>query len=135
MDRKSIIILVATGILFLTWPILVNKIYPPIPAARNTNAPPSIATNGNFTGATISSVDTNRFAANSLAATNAPIGKEENITIENEWARYHFSSIGGGITLIELNNFKSFVGCKAGKAVTNPPAALNRKSPVAMFDI
>ncbi|HEY6227539.1 MAG TPA: hypothetical protein VI282_10500, partial [Verrucomicrobiae bacterium] len=134
MDRKSIIILVATGILFLTWPMLVNKIYPPIPAAKNTNAP-AIATNGNFPGATISSADTNRFAANTLTSTNAPAGKEENITVENQWARYHFSSIGGGITLIELKDFKSFVGCKADKAATNPPASLNRKSPVPMFDI
>src|SRR4051812_29974281 len=134
MDRKSIIILVATGVLFLTWPMLVNKIYPPIPASKNTNAP-AISTNGNFTGATISSADTNRFAANTLTSTNAPSGKEENVTIENQWARYHFSSSGGGITLIELKNFNSFVGCKADKAVTNPPASLNRKSPVPMFDL
>ncbi|HEY6227547.1 MAG TPA: YidC/Oxa1 family insertase periplasmic-domain containing protein, partial [Verrucomicrobiae bacterium] len=34
-----------------------------------------------------------------------------------------------------LKDFKSFVGCKADKAATNPPASLNRKSPVPMFDI
>src|ERR1043165_8229635 len=127
MDRKSIIILVATGILFLTWPMLVNKIYPPIPA-KNTNAP-AITTNRDFTGATISSVDTNRFAANTLTSTNAPAGKEENITVENQWARYHFSSIGGGITLIELKDFKSFVGCKADKEAANPRGRLNPNSP------
>src|SRR5690242_19890003 len=101
MDRKSLAILIATGILFLTWPMLVNKIYPPIPAAKNTNAP--AITSNSIATATISAATTNNLITTPVsAATNAPVGKEENITIENQWARYHFSSIGGGIKLIEL---------------------------------
>ena len=134
MDRKSIIILAVTALLFLAWPTLVKKIYPDIPAPKNTNAPAiTIGSNGVGT-TTISAASTNRAIA-TFGVTNAPVGKEENITIENDWARYHFSSIGGGIKLIELKNFKSYVGCKADKAVTNPPAALNRKSSIPMFEL
>src|SRR4051812_8697067 len=133
MDRKSIITLAVTALLFVTWPMFVNKIYPPVPAPKRTNAP-SLGTNQIAT--TTIGENTNRagtIVANAFAMTNAPVGKEENITIENRWGRYHFSSIGGGLTLIELKEFKSYVGCKADKMPTNPPAALNRKSPVPMF--
>jgi YidC/Oxa1 family membrane protein insertase len=136
MDRKSIIVLAFTALLFVTWPMLVNKIYPPIPV-RQTNSP-TLGTNRSLTGATISSAGTNLIAAatNSAAlATNAPVGKEENIIIENELATYHFSSFGGGIKLIELKRYSAMVGCKADKLATNPPASLNRKAPLAMFTI
>src|SRR4051812_40110357 len=135
MDRKSILILAVTALLFVTWPMLVKKIYPDIPAPKNTNAPAMrIGSNGVSTAA-ISSASTNAVATSAIGTTNAPAGKEENITIENQWARYHFSSIGGGIKLIELKDFKSFVGCKADKVVTNPPATLNRKSSIPMFEL
>lgn len=136
MDRKSILILAVTAALFVTWPILVNKIYPPIPV-KHTNTV-AIVTNRNVSPATISAAGTNRIATATdvlAGTTTPPVGKEENITVENQWARYHFSSSGGGITLIELKDFKSYVGCKADKAATNPPASLNRKSPVPMFEL
>ena len=134
MDRKSILILLVTAALFVTWPALVNKIYPPIPKPASTNVV-TLGTNKSL-ATTISAAGTNRVAVaagSALGATNAPAGKEENIVVENEWARYHFSSSGGGITLVELKDYRSYVGCKADKAATNPPAALNRKSPVQKF--
>jgi YidC/Oxa1 family membrane protein insertase len=141
MDRKSILILIVTAGLFVTWPMLVNKIYPPLPAPKQTNAP-TLGTNRSLASPVISAANTNRAVApltNGVAlasgATNTPVGKEENITVENQWARYHFSSSGGGLTLVELKEFKSYVGCKADKATTNPPASLNKKSPVPMFEI
>jgi YidC/Oxa1 family membrane protein insertase len=137
MDRKTILVLAVTAGLFVTWPMLVNKIYPPIPVSKNTNAP-TLGTNKSLATATISAADSNRLSsvmASATVSTNAPTGKEENIVIDNQWARYHFSSLGGSITEIELKDFKSYVGCKADKVATNPPAALNRKSPVPMFEI
>src|SRR5687767_12516906 len=111
MDRKSIVILVVTILLFLVWAPLVNRIFPPIPIPQQTNAP-TMGTN--IPQAELTAISTNVVAGTNIvatASTNAPAGKEENLIIETESARYHFSSLGGGIKLIELKNFKSFVGC------------------------
>jgi YidC/Oxa1 family membrane protein insertase len=136
MDRKSITLLALTALLFLTWPMLVNKIYPPIPV-KPTNSV-AMGTNKTLTGAVITSAGTNLIAAgtNSAAfATNAPAGKEENVVVENDLATYHFSSFGGGLKLVEFKKYKSIVGCKADKATTNPPASVNKKATWPMFTI
>lgn len=136
MDRKSIIILAITAVLFLTWPMLVNKIYPPIPVKQTNSA--TAGTNNPITAPSVVSAGTNAIgtATNiSAIATNAPVGKEENLVIENDLARYHFSSFGGGIKLIELKRYNAIVGCKSDKLTTNPPASLNKKAPIAMFTI
>jgi YidC/Oxa1 family membrane protein insertase len=135
MDRKSIVILVITVLLFLVWTPLVNRIFPPIPVT--TTKGPTMGTNSGQ--AQLTSIPTNdgpATATNTFAAvTNAPVGKEENLTIDTELARYQFSSLGGGIKLIELKNFKSFVGCNAKKTDTNPPVVLNKKSPLPLFTV
>jgi YidC/Oxa1 family membrane protein insertase len=137
MDRKSITILVVTVLLFLAWSPLVNKIFPPIPAPPRTNV---VAQATNVSG-------TNLLATNSLAPiavtetnalasfTNAPAGKEENVSIETESSIYLFSSVGGGIKLVELKLFRTFVGCKADKASTNPAARLNAKAALPILTI
>ena len=135
MDRKSIIILAVTAALFLTWPMLVNKIYPPIPVKQTNSV--TAGTNTTITGPAIAA-GTNVIAGgtNTFASvTNAPSDKEETLIVENEWARYHFTSHGGGIKLVELKQYKSIVGCKADNLATNPPASLNKKSSEAMFTI
>src|SRR5688500_14288552 len=135
MDRKTIIILAVTAALFLTWPALVNKIYPPIPVKQTNSV--TAGTNTTIIGpAAMASAGTNvtAVATNTTASiTNAPSDKEETLVIENEWARYHFTSHGGGIKLVELKQYKSIVGCKADNMATNPPASLNKKSSEAMF--
>jgi len=138
MDRKSIVILVVTILLFLVWTPLVNRIFPPIPIPQQTNAP-TMGTN--VSQAQLSAIPTNAASSTNTgasvltASTNAPVGKEENVTIDTELARYQFSSLGGGIKSIELKNFKSFVGCFAKKTDTNPPVVLNKKAPHPMFTV
>jgi YidC/Oxa1 family membrane protein insertase len=140
MDRKSIAILAVTAVLFFMWPRLVNRIYPPIPAPQATN---SVAggTNGVFAGAastntspfgvpSLSATDTNSFRA---AMTTLAGGKAENVTVDTELVRYHFTPIGGGIQTLELKEYKTFVGCKSDALLTNPPATLNTKAPLPMF--
>ncbi len=137
MDRKSIIILVVTVGLFLTWTPLVNKIFPPIPApAQPTNAPAG-GVISSITNATLSAAPAGGPTMTSLGGRPpaSPVGREENLKIENEWATYQFSSVGGGIKLVELKDFKAYVGCKADKAATNPPATLNKMAPAPMFTI
>lgn len=137
MDRKSLVILVVAVLLMVVgWPALVNKIYPPIPAPAKTNSV-TLGTNtisGTNSVASIAPTSTNLISTTS-ASTNALIGKEENITITNAQAIYHFSSIHGGIKLIELRNYPTLVGCKADKALTNPPARLNHRASLPLFSI
>jgi len=120
-------------VLFAVWTPLVNKVFPPLPAPpASTNAVTIAAAGTN--GPRISSLPSTAVLTNMLAAsTNAPVGKEENITIDSDLARYDFSSIGGGIKLVELKKYLAFVGCKAEKLTNNPPAALNRKAPLPIL--
>jgi YidC/Oxa1 family membrane protein insertase len=135
MDRKTISILVVCGILFLSWGYITKRIYPDIPAPRVTNSV-TAGTNKSFSTPSFSAASTNTpAAANTNTATIAARGKEENVSLDNEWATYHFSSYGGGITSIEFKQYKTKVGCDADKATTNPPASLNKKSPAPMFEI
>lgn len=131
MDRKSIAIIAATAVLFFMWPRLVNKIYPPIPAPTNSVATVSGTNYGTSNIPTLSALGSNSFR---VALTNLPsAGKEENLTVENALSSYQFSSVGGGIKLVELKEYKSLVGRQAEKAATNPPASLNTKAPLPMF--
>ena len=51
MDRKSIIILVACFLLLFSWPLLVNKVFPPKPLPPGaTNATPRSLVGTNETG-------------------------------------------------------------------------------------
>src|SRR5262245_53421624 len=98
MDRKSIIILVACVLLFLSWPYLVSKVFPPTrlpPGATNRLAG---ATNG-ITGSTnvpVLSANTNAAPTNSLplSAVEKPNVPEELQVIETSDARYTFTSWG-----------------------------------------
>jgi YidC/Oxa1 family membrane protein insertase len=136
MDRKSIILLALTALLFLSWPTLTRKIYPDIPVKQTNSV--AIGTNSTLPGAVITSAGTNLIAAGTniaAFATNAPVGKEENVVVQNDLATYHFSSFGGGLKLVEFKKYKSIVGCKAEKAATNPPASVNKKATWPMFTI
>src|SRR5689334_14359585 len=122
MDRKSFIILAVTGILFLTWPRLINKIFPPVPAPPGSTNTVALTTNKSGQ-ASLTAAPTNAFAAvtNTAAiSTNTP-RTAQTFVLQNEWAKYHFSSIGGGIELVELTQFKSQVGCRGDKVTNNPP--------------
>jgi YidC/Oxa1 family membrane protein insertase len=136
MDRKSIAILAATVLLFLAWAPLVNRIFPPIPAP--TNSVSRVVGTNTLGGTNLAGTNVlAEISTNSLGMlTNfAATGKEENLALESDLARYHFSSIGGGIKLIELKKYPTFVGCKASKTETNPPAQLNRRSSIPLFSV
>jgi YidC/Oxa1 family membrane protein insertase len=134
MDRKSIIILlVSLGLLLLSQQ-LIHRLFPPekidLPVAELT--------------------DTNRVA---LSATNLPAARpepvinaaptppqlvepsarEELVTIENEQARYVFTSHGGGIKTIELKNFPEVVGRRSRQQQAGDLATLNAQAPVPAF--
>src|SRR5437660_8592727 len=102
MDRTSIIVLVVCFVLLMLWyPLVVNKLYPPKPIPRGTNAPTTV------TGTNQVGVNTN-VPVLAEAPTNAPRVAlntnvpEDLLVITNEIARYTFTSHGGGLKLIEL---------------------------------
>jgi YidC/Oxa1 family membrane protein insertase len=127
MDRTSIIVLVVCFVLLMLWyPLVVNKLYPPKPIPRGTNAPSSTVTGTNQVGIgtnvpVLAEAPTNapRVAFN----TNVP---EDLVVITNEIARYTFTSHGGGLKLIELLRYPETVSTRRQRQpVTNQVATLN----------
>ena len=133
MDRKSLIIMVISLAFLAAWFPITNKIFPPVPAPVKTN---TVASATNYTAAStnqasFSAPNTNNFSA---APANLPPRTEELVTIENEDARYTFTSLGGGLKRVELKKFPADVGCD-DKARTNGNVTLNAKAPVPAMSI
>ena len=130
MDRTSIIVLVVCFILLMLWyPLVVNKLYPPKPIPRGTNAPSATVTATNQVG-----VGTN-VPVLAEAPTNAPRVAfntnvaEDLVVISNENARYTFTSHGGGLKLIELLKYPETVSARRQRQpVTNQVATLNSQT-------
>ena len=129
MDRRSTVVLIACAGLFALWVLLTPKVVPPPQRPSRTNAVAS-ATN-------LAQPLTNA-AAPSLAATNQivsvmppPGAPEETLTVTNGLARFHFTSHGGGLKLVELDptRYPESVASFAGKPASQRPASLNRHSP------
>jgi len=134
MDRKSIVILIICGALFLLWAELVPKLYPPpVPPRRTNQTVTASATNlppANLTAAT--NLPPPQPAAEQVKAT--PSAPEEFLVTDNADARYTFTSYGGGLKLIELKEYPEDVSCR-GK---QPPgaqrlASLNTLAPEALL--
>lgn len=114
MDRKSIIILVACFLLLLLWPQMVKKLYPPKPRAPGgTNVTLTVpGTNGG----TIPQVST--AAPPVLTQSTAPLpifepaGPERTLVVEDDQARYTFTSHGGGLKRVELMRYPETVSRK-----------------------
>jgi len=129
MDRSSILVLVICFIVLILWyPLVVNKLYPPKPippAATNLAATTTFTgTNQGPTSASPLPMPTVEAPAIvSVANTNVP---EELVVITNEFARYSFSSYGGGLKLVELTQYPETVSARRQKhPETNHVATLN----------
>ena len=137
MDRKAIIILVVSFALMIGWSLLVNRIYPPQPIPLETNRLASATnqatanTNGSAAPATSSGVSTSAPTTGTLVESEEP---EKLLMIENDYARYVFTSHGGGLKLIEQKNYPESVACRSRNGFsTNKFATLNTKAPVPVF--
>src|SRR2546427_3237693 len=103
MDRTSILVLVICFVVLMLWyPLVVNKLYPakPVPP-RPTNAPPTTLTATN--GVAPPPVEAPIQAPTTFATTNV---LEDLVMVTNENARYTFTSLGGGLKLIELVKYR-----------------------------
>jgi YidC/Oxa1 family membrane protein insertase len=139
MDRKSTLILVASLVVILGWYRLTNYIYPPKLVPKTNTISTAAGTNlavTNIGSATSNTTVIRPADGPAPAMTNAPAGPEETLVLENAEARYTFSSIGGGIKLIELKKYPQNVGCKKdNKLSTNALASLNTRAPVPVMTV
>src|ERR1051325_1038693 len=133
MDRKSIAVVVACGIMLVLWVTVITPKYlikPLPPSATNTvtSAPSAASTNGVATyGTNGAAPTTSSSSAPQLEVTaNAPeqllVVTHENPLNTNENARYTFSSYGGGLKSIELLSYPEAI-----------PSWRNKKAQAAGF--
>lgn len=139
MDRTSIIILVVCVIGLLAWPPLVENLYPPPPPSESETSAPDGSTATNDATAqpapsesqptptretpTIGPVD---------SVTIDPERPDERLhTLENDLARFVFTSHGGGLKRIELKLYDRVISCSDDsedeEGVSNP-VILNQNS-------
>src|SRR2546430_15549874 len=112
MDRKSIIVLLVSVLLMFAWYGMVNRLYPPRPIAPRTNPVPgptnSIAAGTNATApAAVPGISSSSLPVGALVKSDAP---EQRVVMENDNARYTFTSHGGGLKLVELRSEERRVG-------------------------
>jgi YidC/Oxa1 family membrane protein insertase len=133
MDRKSIAVVVACGIMLVLWVTVITPKYltkPLSPSATNTatSAQSATGTNGvaapSTSGTPVTTASTN--APQLEVTANAPeqllVVTHENPLNTNENARYTFSSYGGGLKSIELLSYPEAI-----------PSWRNKKAQAAGF--
>jgi YidC/Oxa1 family membrane protein insertase len=133
MDRKSIILLVLSVALLMVWFPLVNHFYPPRPL-------PQAGTN--VLGTNIAGLEALETKLTAPAPTTFPAASdfvraqadEIQEGIENENARYIFTSHGGGLKQIELKKYPETVGHRTkGAAALTRLASLNKAVPIPVL--
>src|SRR5690242_13010698 len=131
MDRKSVIILIVCFLLLFSWPLLVNKIFPPKPLPPGaTNAPTASLNTSNGLAPSTSQPPVMLEASSvpkSPINTSVP---EQILEITNADAHYTFSSYRGGLKLIELLQYPESVSTRRDeRSHTNRVATLNNFAP------
>jgi YidC/Oxa1 family membrane protein insertase len=133
MDRKSVIVLIVCVLLFVSWPYLVNKVFPPKPAPPGTTNAVALATNQAALGTNIPVLS----AATNIPSTApppivTPSAPEELQLIETPEALYTFTTHGGGLKHVALKPYPESIPCWNKKAPSGP-AALNKRGAVPVL--
>jgi len=130
MDRKSLIILVVCFLLLFSWPLLVNKVFPPKPLPPGLTNPPTSSlalTNRGSTSTAASPWLETAVISRASLNTNVP---EQLLEVTNADTRYTFTSYGGGLKLIELLHYPESVSTRRERrSLTNRVATLNTYTP------
>jgi YidC/Oxa1 family membrane protein insertase len=144
MDRKSIVVLVVSFALLIAWYPLMQKLgviqSTPPPSTNQVIAPTDPAAVSPSAVPDRASAPPERPAPALTAARDpAPVlpsfSEPERIELlENDNARYSFTSHGGGLKLIELKKYPEVVVAKRKRALTtNNVATLNTSAPVPVL--
>src|SRR6059036_271445 len=132
MDRKSVIVLIVCVLLFVSWPYLVNKIFPPKPLPPGATNALAITTNQSALGTNIPVLSAATNPPTSTAALEKPSAPEELRVLETPEAIYTFTSYGGGLKQVELKQYPESVTCR-GRQKTRNLAALNKRGSVPVL--
>ena len=132
MDRKTVIVLIASFALLFIWQLIVPKIFPPIPVTKTnvlTSATNALLTNtatgtSNVPSVTATPTPTPALPLATPAIVIATNASEQTETIETANAIYTFTSHGGGLERVELKHYLETVGCERTQG-TNSFATLN----------
>lgn len=136
MDRKAIIVVAASVLLLVLWFPLVNKLYPPKPLPgpvekyAGTNPPATNLPSTNAPAVKPPPVATNGTPVTVVATPAAP---EQTVVLTNEWARYTFTSHGGGLRRVELIGYSAEIACRkedSEKQKAAGYASLNAQAPL-----
>src|SRR5436190_1636849 len=131
MDRTARIVLILAFAFLISWYYLVSRIYPPKPVPlRNTNLVSNVT---NTFGTSLTSSNGITAIPAIIRPVTAPSGIEQTVLIENDDARYTFTSQGGGLKRVELKKYPQFIGCQNEGANTNSLATLNRNAPLPLL--
>ncbi len=142
MDRKAIAVVIVSVVLLVLWFPLVNKLYPPKPLPDPTEhyvgTTNRTATNGASTNVPVVTPPTPTTNSTTAVIVAKPSAPEQTLVLTNEWARYTFTSHGGGLKQIELLKYPADVGCREKdkeKQRAAGYAALNVKAPVSALTL
>ena len=140
MDRRSVIVLLVSFLLLMVWYPLTTRLFPPTPSREGTNSlswvTNQIGTNVSTVSNPVPAMVTPPVATPPSLRTTLPSAPEETATIENDTARYIFSSHFGGLKLVELKKYQATVACdRKDKSATNGWATrtLRRRFPRCPF--
>lgn len=133
MDRKSLFVIIICLGVIIGWQPLMLKFYPPAPEEADSGLTESAEGGSGENSAegissglgNISTNATGNVLAEEVALTETidpedlkpkvvdpeTLIPEETLTLENDQARYIFSSVGGGIRRVELKEFPERVDC------------------------
>lgn len=133
MDRKAIAILVIAFGLLLGLQPLAKLLYPVKPGAPGaSNRLASVTTPGNTNSTALTQPIPNLDGVVPLpVSTNLPVvpsGPAQLISLTNATTRWVFTSHGGGIHHVELNDYAEFTG-RIAKGRSNAPVLLNDGGP------
>jgi YidC/Oxa1 family membrane protein insertase len=136
MDRKTVLLLLASfGALFL-WQFLVSVWFPPVPKPPGSTNLVATATNALGTNA-VPAVSNATSAVAATASTNQaivipPDAPESFEFVTNNHAIYTFTSRGGGVKQVQFTEYLEVVGCDRSQS-TNLFATLNQNARVPVF--
>jgi YidC/Oxa1 family membrane protein insertase len=131
MDRKSLILVVASVVLLLALSPIVDHFFPPKPMPVS---PPAL------TNQLLENVPDAPNAAGSTATANAaplavPSAPEQTLTVTNDDLIFHFTSHGGGLKTISLREYPAIISRTGETSTETNMAALNSKAPAPVLSL
>lgn len=144
MDRRSLLLLVVTCLLLVLWYPLMNRIYPPkpMPASATNRLAGVTGTNaaGAGVGGGVAAAEAPATAAVRPGVADsgfrAPAGTPVEVVLENDEARYVFTSHGGGIREVELKKYEDAIVCSERRTGEVPRrAVMNRWAGAPVFAV